>query len=72
MELAPRLSRRQELWRAFLLGEDSREEEVRRDYWVLGEPAFRSRLRSATGRPAPRKRGRPRQGHSSRAEDFLF
>jgi putative transposase len=51
--------RRQQLWRAFLLGEDPREEVVRRGDWAVGDEDFRRRVLMAQGRPAPRRRGRP-------------
>ncbi len=52
-------ARRQELWRAFLLGQDPREEVVRRGDWAVGDEDFRRRVRVAQGRPGPRRRGRP-------------
>jgi putative transposase len=60
-ELAPVAERRQQLWRAFLLGEDEREGVVRQEDWAVGDDAFRKRLRHLTGRPMPRRRGRPRK-----------
>jgi putative transposase len=59
--LAPQPARRQALWRAFLLGEDPKEEAVRRNDWVVGDDAFRRRVWQQAGRPAPRPRGRPRK-----------
>jgi putative transposase len=51
---------RQQRWREFLLGEDLREEVVRRGEWVIGSDAFRGRMQRLQARPAPRGRGRPR------------
>src|SRR5207237_185291 len=55
-------ARRQQLWREFLLGEDPREEEVRREDWALGDQAFRLRAMVQMGRAMPRRRGRPPKG----------
>lgn len=55
---------RQQLWREFLLGEDAREEAVRRGDWAIGEEDFRRRVGLAQGRPVPRRRGRPRKMES--------
>ncbi len=52
---------RQERWRSFLLGEDPREQAVRRGDWVIGDEAFRLQVSQARGRPMPRARGRPRK-----------
>jgi putative transposase len=57
--LSPEPARRQALWRDFLLGDDPKEEAVRRDDWVIGGPAFRRRMQRRGARPAPRGRGRP-------------
>jgi putative transposase len=59
LALAESPGRRQQLWREFLLGEDVREEEVRRGDWAIGDADFRRRVRLEQGRPAPRRRGRP-------------
>jgi putative transposase len=59
--LSPDPLRRQQRWREFLLGADPREEVVRRDDWVVGDAEFRQRVLVAQGRPAPRRRGRPRK-----------
>jgi putative transposase len=60
-ELASAAERRQALWREFLLGEDAKEEVVRRGDWVVGSEAFRVRQRQQAGRPVPRMSGRPRR-----------
>jgi len=60
-ELASEARDRQELWRSFLLGEDPREQAVRRGDWVIGDDAFRLQVSQARGRPVPRGRGRPRK-----------
>jgi putative transposase len=65
LELSPEAERRQALWREFLLGEDVREEAVRRGGWVLGDEAFRLSMARVLGRPLPRRRGRPRQARSA-------
>ena len=53
-ELATTGSRRQEWWRAFLLGDDSKEEVVRRQDWIIGSDSFRHRPPSpATSTGAP-------------------
>jgi len=52
---------REERWRSFLLGEDPREQAVRRGDWVIGDDAFRLQVSQARGRPMPRGRGRPRK-----------
>ncbi len=61
-ELSPDPVRRQELWRAFLLGEDEREAAIRRGDWALGDAVFQKRIAAVLGRPLPRQRGRPRKG----------
>jgi putative transposase len=61
LETSPDEQRRQRLWREFLLGDDWREQEVQRDDWAIGDYEFRVRMRHLAGRPAPRKRGRPRK-----------
>jgi putative transposase len=58
-ELSPEPTRRQALWRQFLMGEDLREKELRRDDWVVGAETFRGQMAQAAGRPARRGRGRP-------------
>jgi hypothetical protein len=58
-ELSRDPDRRQQLWREFLLGEDGREEVVRRGEWALGDDDFRGRMAQVLGRPQPRPRGRP-------------
>jgi putative transposase len=60
-ELAKAPERRQQMWRELLMGEDPREEAVRKGDWVVGEEAFRKRAGQELGRPAPRHRGRPRK-----------
>jgi putative transposase len=57
--LSPEPARRQELWREFLMADDPKEAEVRREDWVVGSEGFRCRMHQAAGRPAPRRRGRP-------------
>jgi putative transposase len=57
--LSPEPSTRQRLWRAFLLGDDAKEEVIRRRDWVEGEADFRQQLLQVRGRPQPRGRGRP-------------
>jgi hypothetical protein len=52
-------SRRQALWREFLLGEDPKEAAVRGADRVIGSDVFRQRMRELEGRPVPRRRGRP-------------
>ena len=66
LDLAATPKRRQALWQAFLLGEDPKEEEVRRGDWVIGDEAFRARMDHRAARPQPRQRGR-RPGRSARA-----
>jgi putative transposase len=61
LELSPAIERRRQLWREFLLGEDPREEAVRRGDWAVGDDRFRRRALQELGRPAPRGRGRPRK-----------
>jgi putative transposase len=60
-ELAATGERRQELWREFLLGEDAKEEAVRRAEGVLGSDEFRSDCRRARARVVPGGRGRRRK-----------
>jgi len=50
---------RQRRWREFLVGEDPREEEVRRAEGVLGPEAFGRRFADRHGRRVERRRGRP-------------
>jgi hypothetical protein len=61
LALAESPARRQQLWREFLLADDPREEAVRRGDWTIGDDDFRRRALLAQGRPAPRRRGRPRK-----------
>src|SRR5262249_27663864 len=61
-ELASEPSRRQELWREFLCGEDVREAAVRRGDRALGDDEFVQQMRQLHGRPQQRGRGRPRKG----------
>jgi hypothetical protein len=42
------------------MGEDPKEEVVRREDWIIGSESFR-RLQRQRARPAPRRRGRPIQ-----------
>jgi hypothetical protein len=51
---------RQQRWREFLLGDDAREEVVRRGDWTIGEEGYRRRLACLGARPA-RRHGRPRK-----------
>ncbi len=60
--LSPDPGRRQALWREFLLGEDAKEAEVRREEGVVGGPDFRRRTRRLRSRPIPRGCGRPLNG----------
>jgi putative transposase len=46
-------------WRAFLVGDDVKEDAVRREDWLIGGEAFRKKIDCSAARPAPRKRGRP-------------
>jgi hypothetical protein len=50
-ELASEAQDRQERWRSFLLGEDPREQAVRRGDWVIGDDAFPLQVSQARGRP---------------------
>jgi putative transposase len=59
-QLARDAQRRCELWQELVLGEDSREAEVRRADWAIGTEAFRGWMAQARGRPL-RRRGRPRK-----------
>jgi putative transposase len=61
LELSPDPGRRQQLWREFLVGEDPREAHLRRGDWALGDDGFKQRMAKVLGRPAPRRRGRPRK-----------
>ena len=51
--------RRQERWRAFLVGVDPREQVVRRGDWAIGDPGFRRWVLLEQGRAAPVRHGRP-------------
>jgi putative transposase len=64
-ELSPDLQRRRALWQDFLMGEDVRAEVSRRGDWAVGAEDFRKRLAAVLGRPAPRRRGRPRKAHAT-------
>ena len=55
------MSRRQQLWQEFLLGEDVHEKVVSRGDWAVGDDDFRREWAAMHGRPAPRPRGRPRK-----------
>jgi hypothetical protein len=71
-ELASEPRRRMEMWRSFLLAEDPKEKAVQRMDWTLGEATFRQRMRHTGGRPAPRTKGRPLEGASTKAADLLY
>jgi putative transposase len=60
-ELAVEAAERQRRWRQCLLASDPREEAVRRGDWAIGDEPFRQRLQQLQGRPARRRRGRPRK-----------
>ena len=60
-ELESEAQDREERWRSFLLGEDPREQAVRRGDSVIGDDAFRLQVSQARGRSVPRARGRPRK-----------
>ncbi|HWG44720.1 MAG TPA: transposase [Gemmataceae bacterium] len=62
-ELAVGKVDQQRLWRAFLVAEDEREDEVRRGDWAVGDARFRDRMGEVRGRPL-RRRGRPRKSNS--------
>jgi putative transposase len=64
-QLSPNPTRRQRLWREFLLGEDPKEETIQASEWAIGSEDFRRRLQRPASRPVPRDRGRPpkRQSH---------
>jgi hypothetical protein len=57
--------RRRALGREFLLGEDDREAVIRRGDGAIGDEDFRQRLAAVLGRPAPRRRGRPRRARAA-------
>lgn len=59
VELAPDADHRREMWRAFLIHDDSRESAIAEADWCIGTPEFRARLTQHHGRPTPRRRGRP-------------
>ena len=61
VEWSPDASRRQSLWRQFLLGEDLRDAVIRRQECAMGALDFCWRLAIAMGPPLPRRRGRPRK-----------
>jgi putative transposase len=69
-ELGSTAAARQQRWREFLLGEDPREQEIRRGDWLIGEQGFRGRMHRPQARALPRRRGRPRQ--PARAKARLF
>ena len=54
--LSVKPSRRQALWREFLLG-DPHEAEIRRSDWVVGGETIGRRMRQVAGWPAPRGAG---------------
>jgi hypothetical protein len=56
--LAPTAATGQQRWRQFLLGEDTKEEAMRGQDWVLGGEEFPGGMQQQAGRPAPRGRGR--------------
>jgi putative transposase len=53
--------RRRMLWQDFLVHDDERAAAVREGDWAIGDEAFRKRMRQVSGRPAARRRGRPRR-----------
>lgn len=62
LELGADDAKRQQAWQAFLLKDDSQEEQVEQQDWVVGSQTFRRRMRCAGPRPEPRGRGRPSSG----------
>jgi putative transposase len=60
-ELAGEPARRQQRWREFLLGDDPKEEMVRRHDWIVGEESYRRRMQVPQARAVRRWRGRPRK-----------
>ena len=60
-ELGKDASSRQRRWREFLLGDDPKEEVVRRQDWIVGEQSYRRRMQKPQARPTRRWRGRPRK-----------
>ena len=61
LALAATAEARQQRWRALLVAADPREEVMRRGDWAVGDEALRPRALQELGRPAPRRRGRPRK-----------
>jgi putative transposase len=68
LEMSPEPSRRQDLWREFLLGAAPKELLIRQEDWVLGDEEFCRRAALASGRPLGRKRGRPRKEEAVRGK----
>src|SRR5439155_6771216 len=58
--LATEAAVRQQRWRDFLLGEDAREEAIRRGDWIEGSESYQRRMQQMEARPTRRK-GRPRK-----------
>ena len=70
-ELAAAPDRRQQRWREFLVGDDPKEELIRRDDWIVGNEEFRWRMHQQAARPAPRGRGRPVRARESARRAFI-
>jgi putative transposase len=64
--LALELSRRQALWRGFVMEEGPNEAAVRREDWVIRDREFRQQMQQPGARPGPRRRGRPVQRGTAR------
>jgi hypothetical protein len=60
-ELAAEPALRQQRWREFLLGDDPKEELLRRHDWIVGADAYRRRMQVPEARATRRWRGRPRK-----------
>jgi putative transposase len=61
LELGADPARRQQRWREFLLGEDPKEEAIRRQDWLVGDEGFRQEAAEHRSWPVGRGKGRPRK-----------
>ena len=70
--LAAEPSRRVQLWQEFVLGEDPKEEVVRREDGVVDSEGFRWQMQRQRARPAPWAQGRPSAAPAGRSTGHMI